>query len=43
VSLWAKNAFDKLYYTSLWNTSFGAYNAVIGTPRTVGLTAKADF
>jgi iron complex outermembrane receptor protein len=43
VSLWAKNAFDKLYYTSLWNTSFGAYNAVIGTPRTVGLTARADF
>jgi iron complex outermembrane receptor protein len=43
VSLWAKNAFDKLYYTSLWNSSFGAYNAVIGTPRTVGLTARADF
>ncbi|MGV7209928.1 TonB-dependent receptor [Oxalobacteraceae bacterium A2-2] len=43
VSLWAKNAFDKLYYTSMWNTSFGAYNAVIGTPRTVGLTARADF
>ncbi|HEX5342766.1 MAG TPA: TonB-dependent receptor [Duganella sp.] len=43
VSLWAKNTFDKLYYTSLWNTSFGAYNAVIGTPRTLGLTAKADF
>ncbi|TFW15502.1 TonB-dependent receptor [Duganella callida] len=43
VSLWAKNAFDKLYYTSMWNTSFGAYNAVIGTPRTVGLSARADF
>ncbi|MYM68131.1 TonB-dependent receptor [Pseudoduganella sp. FT55W] len=43
VSLWAKNAFDKLYYTSLWNSSFGAYNAVIGTPRTLGLTARADF
>jgi len=43
VSLWAKNAFDKLYYTSMWNTSLGAYNAVIGTPRTVGLTARADF
>jgi len=41
--LWAKNAFDKLYYTSMWNSSFGAYNAVIGTPRTVGLTARADF
>ncbi len=43
VSLWAKNVFDKLYYTSMWNTSFGAYNAIIGTPRTVGLTARADF
>ena len=43
VSLWAKNAFDKQYYTSMWNTSFGAYNAIIGTPRTVGLTARADF
>jgi iron complex outermembrane receptor protein len=43
VSVWAKNAFDKLYYTSTWNSSFGAYNAVIGTPRTVGLTARADF
>ncbi|NRR28723.1 TonB-dependent receptor [Oxalobacteraceae bacterium] len=43
VSLWAKNLFDKQYYTSMWNTSLGAYNAVIGTPRTVGLTAKADF
>jgi iron complex outermembrane receptor protein len=27
VSLWAKNVFDKQYYTSLWNTSAGAYNA----------------
>lgn len=43
VSLWAKNAFDKLYYTSMWNTSLGAYNTVLGTPRTVGLTARATF
>ncbi|MRW85452.1 TonB-dependent receptor [Pseudoduganella sp. FT26W] len=43
VSLWAKNAFDKQYYTSMWNSSFGAYNAIIGTPRTLGLTARADF
>jgi iron complex outermembrane receptor protein len=43
ISLWAKNAFDKHYYTSTWNTTFGAYNAIIGTPRTVGLTARADF
>src|SRR5471032_952628 len=43
ISLWAKNVSDKQYYTSTWNTSFGAYNAVIGTPRTLGLTARADF
>lgn len=43
ISLWAKNAFNKQYYTSMWNSNFGAYNAIIGTPRTVGLTARADF
>ena len=43
ISLWAKNVFDKLYYTSMWNTNPGAYNAVIGNPRTVGLTARAEF
>ncbi|MFC0168783.1 TonB-dependent receptor [Pseudoduganella danionis] len=43
VSLWAKNLFDKQYYTSMWNTSPGAYNTVIGTPRQIGLTARADF
>ena len=43
LSLWVKNAFDKQYYTSLWNSSFGSYNAVIGTPRTVGLTARLEF
>ena len=43
ISLWAKNVFDKQYYTSMWNTNPGACNAVIGTPRTVGLTARADF
>ena len=42
-SVWAKNAFDKHYYTSMWNTSLGAYNAVVGTPRTLGVTARADF
>ena len=41
--MWAKNVFDKHYYTSMWNTSPGAYNTVIGTPRQVGLTARADF
>ncbi len=43
VSLWAKNLFDKQYYTSMWNTSPSAYNTVIGTPRQIGLTARADF
>ncbi|GJJ01801.1 TonB-dependent receptor [Duganella rhizosphaerae] len=43
ISVWAKNVFDKTYYTSTWNTNPGAYNAVIGTPRQVGVTARADF
>ena len=43
ISVWAKNVFDKQYYTSMWNTSPSAYNTVIGTPRQVGLTARADF
>ena len=43
ISVWAKNVFDKQYYTSMWNTSPNAYNTVIGTPRQVGLTARADF
>lgn len=43
VSLWVKNAFDKHYYTSLWNSGFGSYNAVIGTPRTVGVSARHEF
>jgi len=43
VSLWVKNAFDRQYYTSLWNANFGSYNAVIGTPRTVGVTGRYEF
>jgi iron complex outermembrane receptor protein len=43
VSLWVKNAFDKQYYTSMWNGNFGSYNAVIGTPRTAGVTVRRDF
>jgi iron complex outermembrane receptor protein len=43
VSLWVKNAFDKHYYTSLWNSGFGSYNAVIGTPRTAGVTGRYEF
>ena len=38
-----ENAFDKQYYTSLWNSGFGSYNAVIGTPRTVGITGRYEF
>jgi iron complex outermembrane receptor protein len=43
VSLWLKNAFDKTYYTTLWNSPNGAYTGVLGTPRTVGMTARYDF
>nr|WP_224790835.1 TonB-dependent receptor [Pseudomonas fluorescens] len=43
VSLWMKNAFDKTYYTTLWNSPNGAYTGVLGTPRTVGMTARYDF
>jgi iron complex outermembrane receptor protein len=43
VSLWVKNAFDKHYYTSLWNSGFGSYNAVIGTPRIAGITGRYEF
>lgn len=43
VSLWLKNAFDKTYYTTLWNSPNGAYTGVLGTPRTLGATARYDF
>jgi len=43
VQLWARNLFDRQYYTSMWNGTFGSYNAVIGTPRTIGATARLDF
>jgi iron complex outermembrane receptor protein len=43
VSVWVKNAFDKQYYTSMWNSNFGSYNAVIGTPRTAGVTGRYEF
>jgi iron complex outermembrane receptor protein len=43
VSLWARNVFDRQYYTSMWNGTFGSYNAVIGTPRTVGVSARIDL
>jgi iron complex outermembrane receptor protein len=43
VSLWLKNAFDKTYFTSLWNSANGGYAGVLGTPRTLGVTARYDF
>ena len=43
VQLWLKNAFDKTYYTTLWNSPNGAYTGVLGTPRTLGVTARYDF
>ncbi|MEN1720052.1 hypothetical protein AAIH56_34735, partial [Pseudomonas aeruginosa] len=41
--LWLKNAFDKTYFTSLWNSANGGYAGVLGTPRTLGVTARYDF
>ncbi|MCU1723740.1 TonB-dependent receptor [Pseudomonas sp. 5P_5.1_Bac1] len=43
VSLWVKNAADKTYYTTLWNSPNGGYTGVLGTPRTVGVTGRYDF
>ncbi|SDG90227.1 iron complex outermembrane recepter protein [Pseudomonas flavescens] len=43
LSLWLKNAGDKTYFTSLWNSANGGYAGVLGTPRTLGVTARYDF
>ncbi len=46
VSLWARNALDKHYFLTAaagQTTGAGAYVAAVGTPRTVGLTARIDF
>ncbi|MEE1892914.1 TonB-dependent receptor [Pseudomonas otitidis] len=43
LSLWLKNAGDKTYFTSLWNSANGGYAGVLGTPRTLGATARYDF
>ena len=43
VSLWLKNAFDKTYYTTLWSAANGGYEGLLGTPRTLGVTARYDF
>ena len=43
LSLWVKNAGDKTYFTSLWNSANGGYAGALGTPRTFGATARYDF
>ena len=46
ISLWAKNALDKRYFLTAaagQTTGGGAYVAAVGTPRTVGVTARLDF
>ena len=43
VALWVKNAADKTYYTTLWNSPNGGYTGVLGAPRTVGVTGRYDF
>ncbi|WPO99691.1 TonB-dependent receptor [Pseudomonas sp. HR96] len=42
-SIWLKNAFDKTYYTTLWNAPNGGYEGLLGSPRTLGVTARYDF
>lgn len=43
VSLWANNALDKLYYTRLINSDYGAAIGYIGDSRTVGITLDYNF
>lgn len=46
ISLWARNAFDKRYFLTAaagQTTGAGGYVAAVGTPRTVGITARLDF
>jgi len=43
VSLWAKNVFDRHYYTGLSNKNNGGFVSFIGDPRTLGVTARYDF
>ena len=42
-SVWVKNAFDKDYYSALWLADNGGYEGMLGSPRTVGVTARYDF
>lgn len=45
LSLWARNLFDKNYYSSLTVAGFnsGQVNGAIGDPRTYGLTLRARY
>jgi iron complex outermembrane receptor protein len=44
-SIWVRNAFDKRYYTAIFQYPSYAdlYTAAVGTPRTVGATLRYDF
>lgn len=43
LSLWAKNVFDRRYYTGLSNKNNGGFVSFLGDPRTLGVTARYDF
>ncbi|WP_425928283.1 TonB-dependent receptor [Pseudomonas sp. NyZ201] len=43
LSLWLRNAFDKTYYTTLWNSPNGGYTGVLGSPRTLGVSGRYEF
>ncbi|WAH55867.1 TonB-dependent receptor [Pseudomonas silvicola] len=43
LSLWAKNAFNRRYYTGLSNKNNGGFVSFLGDPRTLGVTARYDF
>lgn len=43
LSIWTRNAFNKIYYTNVSAYQAGAYMATVGDPRMVGVTARYDF
>jgi iron complex outermembrane receptor protein len=43
LALWADNALDKTYLTSISRGSFGEYYGLPGLPRTYGVTLRLDF
>lgn len=43
VALWADNALDKSYFTSIGRGTFGEYVGLPGLPRTYGVTFRLDF